>query len=70
MWLPDVLWLEKMQMNDRSPKQGLQAMFKTEKKATENVQYANAYPRIVFILKNLTGNFIMFLSKAALRGIY
>jgi len=57
-------------MNDRSPKQGLQAMFKTEKKATENVQYANAYPMIVFTLKNITNYLIIFLSKAALRGIY
>jgi len=55
-------------MNDRSPKQGLQAMFK--KKATENFQYADAYSMIVFILKNITDYLIMFLSKAALRGIY
>jgi len=57
-------------MNDRSLKQGLQAMFKTEKKATENYQYANAYPIIVFTVKNITDNLIMFLSKVALRGIY
>jgi len=53
-------------MNDRS--QGLQAMFK--KKATENFQYANAYAMIVFTMKTITDNLIMFLSKAALRGIY
>jgi len=70
MWLPDILWLERMQMNERSPKQVLQAMFKTEKKATENFQYANAYPMIVFTVKNITSNLIMVLSKVALRGIY